>query len=421
MKIILVTAYTPTPENVKGPSAMMYHLLKSKPDNCKMKTYSLNVNKVSSGKSKLYANQMKSEISIIKDSAYNFLHKRHTLAELRLALKIDQSYGESNYCLPKKYIKEIEDYKPDIVFLYYGIYVKIAKQLSKFNLVVCGYDCFPLHYNRLLKNSFCYKNESNYKEALNNYKISIYRELQYKDVTARKFYVGIEDCMYYSKITQKTNFKFYPHPHFDLVDKDISLNKNRLNIIISGKFDEYTYSDSCELLGALLKSSDNLKSNISITFLGQGWESICNELIVKGYYVEHKRWVDVYVDELVKYDIQIFPISVGSGTKGKVLDALAAGLLVIGSDVALENIYVKHNHSCLIYKKVVDVCDMLNDIYIKRTEYRQIAENGRSQVRKWHNPNRIFNLIVKNEIERSDSYSGIGEYIAVTSKLESII
>jgi hypothetical protein len=41
-------------------------------------------------------------------------------------------------------------------------------------------------------------------------------------------------------------------------------------------------------------------------------------------------FVDVYLDEIIKYDIQLTTISVGTGTKGKVLDALANGLMVMG-------------------------------------------------------------------------------------------
>lgn len=81
------------------------------------------------------------------------------------------------------------------------------------------------------------------------------------------------------------------------------------------------------------------------------------KLVANGYEVECKSWVEVYAGEVIKHDIQLFPISVGSGTKGKVLDALSMGLLCIGSEIAMENIYVKHGHSCYLYHNVSDVVE----------------------------------------------------------------
>ena len=91
----------------------------------------------------------------------------------------------------------------------------------------------------------------------------------------------------------------------------------------------------------------------------------------------------------INYDIQISPIAVGSGTKGKVLDAFANGLLVIGSYCALENICVRHNDSCLLYKDVSDIVRYIRRINNNREYYEKVAKKGRDQVRTYHSPTRI--------------------------------
>jgi len=100
-------------------------------------------------------------------------------------------------------------------------------------------------------------------------------------------------------------------------------------------------------------------------------------------------WVDDYAEELVQHDIQIVPISYGTGTKGKVLSALANGLLVVGSKYALENIAVKNNESCVQYQNASDVANLLLKIAREKDKYQAIAEKGRTQVRHYHNPEKI--------------------------------
>ena len=126
--------------------------------------------------------------------------------------------------------------------------------------------------------------------------------------------------------------------------------------------------------------------------------------------------MDIYAEECAQHDIQIFPISVGSGTKGKVLDALCMGLLCIGSKVAMENIYVKTGHSCFQYSNMQDVLEFLKKIDANRDSAQVIAENGRSQVLKWHNPKRIFKKILDDVIE-GIPYDAVSEYYQVVNEL----
>lgn len=140
-----------------------------------------------------------------------------------------------------------------------------------------------------------------------------------------------------------------------------------------------------ELLLAFLRFSKSLNEIIEITFLGKGWENYQQQLYKYGYEVKCITWVEDYIKEIIKYDIQVVPISLGTGTKGKVLDAMANGLLCIGTHYALENI-CSHLEGYLEYDNAEDVCRILIDIYANREKYEQIARNGQEKVIKEHDP-----------------------------------
>ena len=144
-----------------------------------------------------------------------------------------------------------------------------------------------------------------------------------------------------------------------------------------------------------------LKKHYVFTFLGKGWEKHVEAMKLAGYEVEHIKFAPDYIEEICKHDIQITPIAIGTGTKGKVLDALANGLLVIGTPYAMENIAVEHGVSCIVYQKPVEVIKILLDIVkndnvndndnemlcyenSNRKKYEEMAAEGQRQVLKHH-------------------------------------
>lgn len=409
-KIVLITELTPTIDNYNGPSAMMYHLMKHRPEGFFLRIYTMNRNAVIPSEIRKTAAELDCEIIQLNDGIRNYFHRRHTFADIRIVFGIDKSYGEGNYKLRKNTLQQIFNFNPDIVWVYNEKYTTISRQLCHFNLLICGYDCMPLHYNRLLNDGYCFLTPKRYLKALYEYKAHIYWELEQKEIRAKLYVVGINDAVHYRTITGRDDIIFYPHPHFSLQDKIISFDKKKLSILISGQYNEYTYTDSNQMCETLIKNKNILRDKFTITFLGKKWEPIVSALQDNGYTICHKIWVDKYATELTTHDIQIFPISVGSGTKGKVLDALSTGLLCIGSKIAMENIYVKHMHSCIQYDIVTDIGQILNDIYENRDLFQKIAEQGKLMVRHYHNPSKICELILNNTINNIQ-YDGIDEYV----------
>ena len=134
---------------------------------------------------------------------------------------------------------------------------------------------------------------------------------------------------------------------------------------------------------------EELKNCYSYTFLGKGWEKHVEALKGAWYEVEHIAFAPDYIEEIVKHDIQITPIAIGTGTKGKVLDALANGLLVIGTPYALENIAVDNGASCIEYRQPQEVIEVLMDIPHNISKYEAKAKEGRRQVLEHHNREKI--------------------------------
>jgi hypothetical protein len=140
-----------------------------------------------------------------------------------------------------------------------------------------------------------------------------------------------------------------------------------------------------ELFQFICNENENyLKEHYIFTFLGKGWEKHVETLRSAGYEVKHIRFAENYQEELIKHDIQITPIAIGTGTKGKVLDALANGLLVIGTPYAMENIAVKHGESCIEYRTPQEVIEVLKDIPQNIRKYEDMALAGRNAILKYH-------------------------------------
>ena len=132
-----------------------------------------------------------------------------------------------------------------------------------------------------------------------------------------------------------------------------------------------------------------LQCAYKLTFLGKGWEQHVKALNTLGYEVDHIKFAPDYIEEVCKHDIQLTPIAIGTGTKGKVLDALANGLLVVGTPYALENIAVENGVSCVEYHSNEELLAALTDIPLYVEKYEQMAGKGRKAVFVEHGRKRI--------------------------------
>lgn len=131
-------------------------------------------------------------------------------------------------------------------------------------------------------------------------------------------------------------------------------------------------------------TAGDLKNRYAVTFLGKGWETWAERLANAGWTCQHIAFAPDYIEELQRHDIQVNAIDVGTGTKGKVLDAIANGLLEMGSPFALENIDVTDGDSCVLFHDADEAVARLRDIAANVSRYEAMAAKGRSRVLATH-------------------------------------
>lgn len=385
MKIVLISVMMPAAENIRGTSALPYHLLAGRDKSIEVILYSYNLNGLSKAQIGAVSKELNIRIHLLPVPWWYGLVLKYLLP-FRVFLK----YPIGNYmCLTTAQLNSIVKEAPDGIWIYGEELSRVSWQLKAFKRVHTLPDCESLYYYRMLGKRFTMVSTQGYLRIASMYPKYLGMERNF-DTSSSVYYhlVGEADVAFLKEINPEIRARFLRHPHYHVAvpAKSISFSSPKIKILIAGQYNIYMRQDSDELVESLVntKSLSELKNHYIITFLGKGWESHVKTLSDVGYEVCHIKFAPDYIDEVCKHDIQITPISIGTGTKGKVLDAIANGLLVIGSWYALENIAVEDKVSCLQYNKVNEVVTMLQQICSSPSQYENIAEKGRQAVLSFH-------------------------------------
>ena len=390
MRITVITGLTPTPENRKGISALLYSLICYRPSDVEVKIYSYNLNTISDDEILQISRQLNAEIKVIKMPKWFNLFRRSSW--LTRFNKFCMKRPIECYVFPnKKVLNEIRQDNGDFVLLYPYYMHRLTEKLQDKRFVILSPDSLSLHMARRFRSPFRINRTKFLIDDLINLVKYKNMEKEWGGNGINILFVGMEDLKFYSILSGNNNSHFLLHPYTRYKDKIINLKNEKLKVLIAGSYDIYSNTDVDLMLPSLIKHKKALLERFSFTFLGKKWESIKEKLNDGGFACEVKTWVDDYIEEIVKYDIQLTPVCYGTGTKGKTLDGLVNGLLVIGSKYAFENICVRDKDSCVLYRNAKDVADILISISQHRERYQAIAEKGREQIKKYHSPERISN------------------------------
>ena len=397
MKIVFISNIFPTPDNYKAASALSYHLLKYRPNDVEVIGYSFNANHVPNGIRNQVEKDLNLNIKLLRSSRFMKWFFRLHLTFLKNFLPYPFGYYNQ---LSKKIVKEINALQPDGIWVNGDCLSVALKQLDGFKSVMTMPDCVPLYYHRLMGDKYLWNSWIQLIGNCDQYYKNLRMEREYPVGEYITYHlVGEQDRLFFQKINPKANAVFIRHPHYNFqADKIIKFSRPKINLLIAGQYNLYMKTSFDELLPKLCAEKD-LTSHYTITFLGKGWDFAVEQLQNSGFTVRKLGYVDVYLEEISKYDIQLIPISVGTGTKGKVLDALANGLLVIGTPYAVENVAISHNESCIVYNDVTTLLNILRDIPANREHYENIAEAGRHNVLTFHDRTKVssqlFSLFTK--------------------------
>ena len=401
MKVVFITPVTPYKENMRGPSGHPYHLMVERPAGIDIVIYSFNQNHLPADTIDAVEQELGVEIRLLSNPKWiSWILKFH-LTFVRLFLNYPIQYYVR---LGKKTLDEINALHPDLVWLYCQEFSGLAHQLKDYPRLHTLPDCYSLHFYRRLALRSSVKNMTEYLRVLLMYRKHYRMESHYStDENVVYHLVGEEDAHFLHSIQPGINAHFIRHPHYEVSTNDNAkrFHQSKIRLLFAGRYDLYSQQAADEVLQLMCAngkgSVNKLKEHYFVTFLGKGWEKHVEVLKGAGYEVNHIRFAPDYIEEIRKHDIQMQPLSVGTGTKGKVLDALANGLLVIGTPYALENIAVKHGESCVEYRNPQEAVNVLLDIPNNIRKYETMAKDGQQQVLIHHNRARIsdqlFNLL----------------------------
>lgn len=405
IKIALVTLFTPTQENRGGPSSLPYYLLANAPKEYFIQIYSADFNKQLS--QELFKGSL-SDIVInrIKLTSFCKYYANNKILNL-WDLFSKKVLAKPSYLRIKKVdIKNINEFNPDVVWIYPYNFNSFFDQLDKYPRVYLGPDSSALHNYRALSDTYTLGNPKIFNAVLHEYKRTLNMEkLVY--INSLFVFVGYEDFRFFScQNAGRNKSAFLLHPHYKVNKKDINLHKDVLSVVFTGGLSLYNRSEIKNVIVSLIKNTDKLKDQFYFTFLGKGYDEVVDLLRISGFHAESKKWVEDYNCELINHDIQIFPISLGTGTKGKVLDALSTGLLTIGTKIAFENIIIRNYKSCIIYRNSKSIPGILLSIKQNPNYFENIAKKGRENILRYHDPQkcarnffRLFDKQLNDNIE----------------------
>ena len=402
MKVVFITPLTPYKENYRGASGLPYHLLRNRPNGVDATLYTFNSNHLSADKIREVEQELNIPIKLLKESWWRVWMFRLHLSFIRILLK----YPINNYRrLRQREVEEIKALKPDLIWGYSQEFSRIMKQFPECKRLHTLPDCYSLHFYRRLGLRGTMIPWLERWNVMVNY-IKHYRMERGYDTASNVTYhlVGEEDRIFLHEINPVLDAHFLRHPHYELAPRrEIQFHEPKLRLLVAGRYDLYSRQLADELVECLVsypqhhpsRGERDLRNCYTITFLGKGWERHVVTLATAGYEVKHITFAPDYIEEITHHDIQLNPLTIGTGTKGKVLDALANGLLVLGTRFALENIAVEHGKSCIEWTHAEEVPEILLDIAAHREHYERIAEAGREAVLREHNPAKVSDELFK--------------------------
>lgn len=390
MKIALITTITPASENIRGTSALPYHLMAKRSKDIKVEIFSYNVNQLPQEKIHQVEQELGVRVHLMPLPHWLLWLVRLHLLMLRVFLPLPYL---SYLRLPKRMVEEIKNGHPDGIWIYGEEIGGTMAQFAGYSRVLMGPDSEALYYYRMLGERFVVKDWRMYVRQAAMYPKYLRLERSFlSDEKALYCVVGEADAEFVHRMNPQCKIIFLRHPHYEVAqrDGDTVHFHQPIRLLIAGRYDLYMRQSADELIGALCRCGKGTsRESYEVTFLGKGWEELADSMRRAGWNVSHVTFAPNYVEEVMRHDVQLVPISIGTGTKGKVLDALSNGLLVIGTPYAMENVAVEDGVSCIEYRSPERVVEVLADMPHRLPFYEQMAERGRQSVLAVHQRERV--------------------------------
>ena len=164
MKIVLVSILTPASENIRGTSALPYHILRHRSKDVAVTIYSYNFNELSIKKIDDVQQELNVKIQLIEKPRWvKWIFRLHMLW-----MRVFLSFPLHHYLrLSQPLVNEIKAENPDGVWIYGEEMSRVSRQFAGIKRVHTLPDCESLYYYRMLgKRMVTYSNSFYWRIAL---------------------------------------------------------------------------------------------------------------------------------------------------------------------------------------------------------------------------------------------------------------
>ena len=401
-QMVAVTAYPPSVYNHSGASALPYSYLKHRPAGMTVSlvTFPPAKDRNTDDLRRQYEDIGITDVTFlghygppvksrIVRKAWAYYYRRR----LPRAQRTDLGRFCASYPVYRRVVKAIERKQPDLVYVYPDVLVNWGSVLARsFPTIMTGPDCLALYYLRRLQQDCAAA--TNAEQDATRFLEAARLAKAWASTPAAMHFVGKEDEAFYNKLTasfpgpQQQSF-FSPHPICGCAGSYTGTpfeRPSQINVLIAQEDPRYTTDLTNLLVEAIGKSDADVKDRIKLHFRGSGATDRVEKANSLGLKAVSIGWVDCFEEFLAGMDVQVFPIAVGTGTKGKVLSAFDCGSLCIGTKHAFENIAIEAGTDCLEFETAETAAAHLAGAVHHPGDAKNIAIRGMKSVRCSHSP-----------------------------------
>ncbi|WP_033170665.1 hypothetical protein [Selenomonas sp. ND2010] len=239
------------------------------------------------------------------------------------------------------YFIDAEGYSKIVFYPYFCSLFNLEN--AKGTIYTIGMDSGPMLYLRGYLN---HKNVKNKLFCLYEYFQALSIDKKAASVSQKVFCVGETDAAYY-RCAYSSDARFVHHPVTSLIDSYTPIKweyNQKLKLCFPGGMTEfYTKGLAEKIIDLIGNESNYFKDKIEISFLGQVKYSALKNSLAKvtrlGISVNYTEFAKNFEEYLSNQHLILLPLVVGVGTKNKTLSSLGMGLDMIGTPIAMENVY----------------------------------------------------------------------------------
>lgn len=392
MKVLLISLYPPTRHNIGGPSSLPFYLAKFRPANTQINLFYYEGYE---DKEELFKEDLQTVFQQITSIRKTPKWKYYPLRLLQELSIFPSLKGISLKHLPRKDdIRKAKKGNYDLIWIYTGLLYPWAKALQSIDQVMTGPDNLYLHH-RLVAEIYTNRGRPvpgnvSTAAARKFAGFAWHRERRWAASKTLLHVVGEDDKRVYDELGAASHSFFSPHPYYDFIPIEQSIDQasGKLTVVVAGANGGVYTGDHFDEVVKLLIVNKDLVPHYRFVIIGKGFDAAVKLLQQAGFEVTAHAWVSSYEAALAGCHIQFFPIILGTGTKGKVLCALATGLLCIGSQYAFENIQFDAMEDAILLKNndATGAVEAFKSITANRPFFAEKAKRAARKIRELHSP-----------------------------------